>query len=347
MNLVQMFRYLLAPVVVAGVWEAAARMDDYVSFEAPLLEPYSHAILYTNDALGKCGKPYARYVKWRFNGLGYRSPELDPRRVQIITVGASETFGLYETENREYPRRLEAEINGPGEERYQVMNVAFPGLSNKTAIRRLPVILSGVRPRVAVIYPSLANYIELPVDPNAIPMADPVSRYELRIADKIKKLLKSALPEWVQTQLRSLEIEKAIRGKQVLEHLPEGNVVVFRRELGDLVDGLVSQGVKPLLVTHATRFGAKVTPEERSMLVAWRKFYPTLAEGGFLEMENRLNAVIREEAATRGLAVADAARLMPVGPRYFADFVHLTDDGAQAMAKIIGDPMKQVLADLK
>lgn len=344
-NLSKVLRLLLAAGVAAVVWEGAARVDDYIAYDAPLLEPYNPEILYTNDALGKCGKPHARYVKWRFNSLGYRSPELDPKRMHIITLGASETFGLYESENGEYPRQLETEINArAGGPLYQVVNAAYPGLSNNGIVRRLPVILSSIRPRVAVIYPSLANYISISGDRNAIPMADPVSPYESRVAGKIKTVLKKVLPAWVQTELRNLEIARDTRGVKVLDRLPEENAAVFRRELAAVVEGLEADGVRVVLVTHATRFGERVTPEERPMLLAWRKFYPSLGEGAFLDMEFRLNEVIRQEASARGIALADAARLMPSGPRYFADFVHFTDAGARAMASILSAQLQPILA---
>ena len=346
-KLFKVIRWLGALAVAGVVWEGAARLDDYVAYDAALLEPYNPDILYTNDALGKVGKPHGRYVKWRFNALGYRSPELDRGRVRIVTMGASETFGLYESENGEYPRRLETEINARAKRAaYQVINVSYPGLSNTGLVRRLPVILAGVQPRVAVIYPSLANYIYLPVNPNAIPRAEPVSPYESRMGGKVWKVLKDVLPQWAQSELRNFQIEKETRGMKLLERLPDENVAVFRRELVALVDGLQARGVKVLLVTHATRFGDRVTPEERPMLIAWRKFYPKLQERAFLDMEARLNEVIRQEAAARAIGLADVARQMPPGPRYFADFVHFTDEGARVMAGILANQLQPILAGL-
>lgn len=57
--------------------EACARIDDYITEGAPLLSPYNEDTLYTYDALGKRGRPYARYLKWSLNSLGYRGPELN------------------------------------------------------------------------------------------------------------------------------------------------------------------------------------------------------------------------------------------------------------------------------
>lgn len=345
---ITLIRYLIALVVAAATFESAARIDDYLAYGAPLLGPYSPAILYTNDELGMCGRPHARYVKWQFNSLGYRSPELDPGRTRIITIGSSETFGLYESIGREYPRLLETELNRrAGHPIYQVFNVAYPGLTNTTVLRRLPVILPAVRPKVAVIYPSLANYIYLPPDPNVIPRAHPVNPFEPRITGKMKTVVKEVLPAPVQTLIRTWEIDGDVRGGHVLERLPEENINFFRKELKTLLKHLQAADVHPLLVTHATRFGEHITPEERPALIAWRKFYPTLAEEGFLDMERRLNQVIREEAALCNVPVADASREMPAGPRYFADFVHFSDEGALAISSIISEKLYPLLLQLR
>ena len=106
-RLLMAVRLLVSLALVLVVWEVAARVDDRVSMGAPLLGPYSPNVLYTNDALGMRGKPHARYSKWRFNSLGYRGPELDPERIHVATLGSSETSGLYEAEDHEYPRQLE------------------------------------------------------------------------------------------------------------------------------------------------------------------------------------------------------------------------------------------------
>jgi lysophospholipase L1-like esterase len=115
--------------------------------------------------------------------------------------------------------------------------------------------------------------------------------------------------------------------------------------LAELVDRTREQDVKVALVTHATRFGDSVVPEERPFLIAWRKFYPRLAEDAFLDMERRLNNVVRANAAERGLPLIDAAKEMEPGAKNFVEFVHFTDDGARRIAQIIADGIAPALAE--
>jgi hypothetical protein len=325
--------------------EVCARVDDAVSYGAPLIGPYDNEILYTYDHLGKIGKPGGRYLKWQLNSDGFRGPDLQPGRFRIMCTGASETFGLYESENGEWPRRLERVLNKrAGRPVFEVVNASYPGLSLATALRRLPGWLNQLQPRVLVVYPSLANYIWLPaiVNPSTRPPKRPF--FEPRIAGRVKTLLKSALPAPLQGHIRAFQTEQAARQfKSVMPRLPEANVARFRQDMEAIVDQTDRAGIDLVLVTHATLFGDRVREEHRSLLRDWRKFYPMLAEDGFLDMEQRLNNVIRDVAAKHGKVLVDAARRMPSGHKTFVEFVHFTDEGAEKLADLIANHIGPVI----
>jgi hypothetical protein len=327
-----------ACLVALVTWEVCARLDDVVTAGAPFFGPYDNSVLYTTDALGMRGRPHARYLKWHLNSLGYRGPELPERGVRVVCLGSSETFGLYEAADKEYPRQLEVRLGErAGQGAYAVLNAAYPGMSMLTIGRRLPELLDRVKPRIVVIYPSFTGYVE-PPDPHVIPPAPKPSRLP-RIAARMETVLRAAIPERLQTGLRHWQINREARHLQVMDRLPEENVARFQADLQTVVDMVLARGARVVLVTHATRFGARVAPEEESVLVAWRKFYPMLAPGGFLDMEERMNAVVRAVAKERGLGLADAARRMPTGARYFAEFVHFTDEGAGRLADLVADAL--------
>ena len=75
------------------------------------------------------------------------------------------------------------------------------------------------------------------------------------------------------------------------------------------------------------------------MLVKWRLAYPGLKEGGFLDLELRMNEAVRDVAREHGAVLADAARVVPPGPRYFADFVHFSNAGAERMAALLAEKL--------
>ncbi len=49
-----------------------------------------------------------------------------------------------------------------------------------------------------------------------------------------------------------------------------------------------------------------------------------------------MNEAVRDVAREHGAVLADAARVVPPGPRYFADFVHFSNAGAERMAALLG-----------
>jgi hypothetical protein len=332
---------MLLWAVIAGVTlEVCARVDDWVTYGAPLLGSYNISQIYTYDTLGMRGKPRAAYLKWKLNSLGYRGPELRADRFRMMCIGSSETFGLYEAENGEYPRQLESELNRRiGHDAVQVINVAYPGMSLSATLRRLPEILGAVKPRLVTIYPSVAAYIDLrAIQPPKGPFRPPAEpEFELRMQSRAETIVKQIVPEMLQTELRAWQIRQASRSMKVMDRVPDENVRRFQSDLTALVDGLKRSGIQVVLMTHATRFGKQVTPQERPLLIAWRKFYPMLQEEGFLDMERRMNQAIHTVANTYDVELIDLAEKMPSGPEYFAEFVHFTDRGARTMASIIAD----------
>jgi len=347
-------RCVWGPVIVVGVLELCARVDDALMYGAPFLGRYSSENLFMRDRIGLRGRPGARFQKWRLNSLGYRGPELRPGSVRIVCIGASETFGLYEAEGHEYPRLLEHALNAwAGADVFQVENVAVVGQPLAVATLRVPEIVEQVHPSLAIIYPSGATYTwlpwvqEEPVSSGAAP-PDPgpaSGRFEWRIMERLRNLLKQGLPSAVQTELRRLAIARDIARNRypVMNRVPDENVRRFRQDLLRLVAALRARGVEPVLVTHATAFGKELSGEDHELLVAWRKFYPMLDENGFLDMEQRMNGAIRDVAAQEHVSLIDAARELPRGREYFGDFSHFTSMGAEVMATRLADGLRPLI----
>ena len=337
-------RLVLGTGIALAVWEASARIEDWWKEDAPLLGRHDYSVLLTEDEVGVHGRPHAHYAKWRLNSLGYRGPELQPASERLLAIGASETFGLFERAGHEYPRLLENALHQlPDLGQIQVVNVALAGQGLPAATSRIPIFSAQIRPRWAFIYPSLASYISPPPPFVHRAAAQPRSPWHLRVADRIDTLLKRSLPAELQLTLKKLLIWKAVRGQTVLATIPDSRLALFEQDLSELVQALRAHGIAPILITHATRFGPVLQTEDQAMLVSWRKFYPELAEQGFLDMEFRLNQRMREVARRLQTPWIDAAAEMPPGPKMFADFSHFTDEGSQQMASLLARKLQPLL----
>ena len=325
-----------AALLFLTVWEVSARIDDAWTDHAPLLGLYDQSQLLTSDEFGITGKPGAHFSKWQLNSLGFRGPELDPARARILCIGASETFGLYEPPGQEFPPQLERALSP----RYQVVNAALPGQSLSSFARRATQVIRQVKPTLAVLYPSLAIYIDPPPENFAMQHPPVAPKFRFRIAGKLFALLSDHTPAPFRTALDRLQIQQQTGSQAVRDRISETNVDRFRRDLSRLLDILATERVQAVLVTHATRFGDSVIPADMPMLTAWRTLHPTLREAGFLDMEQRLNQVIRQEATTRNLILADATALLR-GPADFVEYVHFTPAGSAKLARIIANEISR------
>ena len=186
------------------VLELLARLDQRITNGAPFSGVYNELSMYGADEMGRIGKPNAQYLKWKLNSTGYRGPELRKAAVTIACIGSSETFGVFESPDHEYPRQLEQELNKKGADA-AVVNVAYPGMVVATAGLRVPYMVSRVKPNYALIYPSFANYIWLPwLKPTAAPAALP--SFELRIGPRIANIGARLTPERLKNWRRQRSI---------------------------------------------------------------------------------------------------------------------------------------------
>ena len=344
--MIRYIRYLLSALLVPVTIECAVRVDDLISYGAPFLQNFNQDSLYEFDELGQRGKPNARYLKWQLNNLGFRGPDLVEDSERIGVVGSSETFGLYEGPDHEWPREVEKCANsGASHTNTQVVNFAFPGMLLSTFERRLPEFLDKTKPGRVIIYPSFVGYFYRDLtDPfgNKPPAPQGAHRFELRLMSRAQEVIKKLMPSFVQDYLRKRQLAKAANATaKVYDVVPEEYLEIFHQDLVRVIEKLRSRSVEPILVTHATYFGDRVEAGDMGMLVAWRKFYPMLKEDGFLDLENKFNAVLKEEARKKNIKLVDLASEIPRGPDFFADFTHFTDKGAEFAGKKICEGVKR------
>jgi len=333
---------LAALVVVIITWELACRVDDRLSAGVPILSRYGMNNLYRDSQWGPIGNPGARFGKWHINSEGFRGPESADLsgRITVLTYGASETFGMYEKEGNEFPRRLETLLNADGTNRYRVRNMGLPGMRVGSGARYLAHVVKEYRARVVVMYPTPAHYIgvsraycdralqPLPEGWNSAPM--------LRLPERFSDLIKATLPRAIMTQLRVWSIDLSMHGQVPLQQVDETSYQAWEDDLRCAIRSARSSGATlPILVTHANRFGHMETSEDNYWLVAWRQQYKTLDERAFLGHEKRSNEILARIAAEEGVPLVDADAVMSGHREYFHDYAHFTDEGSAIIAQLI------------
>ena len=207
-----MNRALKALALVASLavgLEAATRIDEWVRWKTrALARASSVSELILVDSTGGYGVPGEQYRQFAINSAGFRGPELRSGKARVLVVGASETFGLYERPGLEYPRQLQDTLAAAGCD-VDVINSALPGFSLPTLTATYLHRLRALQPALVVIYPTPVQYLdyETPIwKPPASPRGGVPDGYRLRSVRRLRDHLKIALPQFVQTYLRSREI---------------------------------------------------------------------------------------------------------------------------------------------
>jgi hypothetical protein len=316
--------------------------------------------LIVRDQTGLHGQPHAQYREFRLNNLGMRGPDVSLEKplgtLRVLTVGASETFGLYESAGTEYPRQLEDSLNSllhtvgcrsrdglPW--RVEVLNAAFAGMTLPTITNNMRLQYRDLSPDVVVVYPTPVGYLDdkPPSVARGSAAQSPPTRLNgslyPRAASQLRNQLKALLPSAVQTLLRRGEIAREVKQHGPswrFRAVPEERLQLYDEDLRSLVEAIDSIGASPILATHANRFaGRAVRPSE--MLYAWERFYPRAAGELLVTFDSlaRLRTIAAAEKTGAGLVDVGSALESGVADSLFADFSHFRRAGSAIVAGML------------
>jgi hypothetical protein len=353
--MIRLLRILCLALVCAMTAELFVRVEERLTWGAPLVGTYNHDQLLLQDSLGGRGRPGYRFEKWRMNNEGLRGADIShtpaPGVVRIAVMGASESFGLYETEGREYPARMQALLDSIAPGRFEVINAALPGMSLSTMVPYFRHVVAPLRPSMVLIYPSPSFYLEVePVPvmytpPGAVthrPAGEGSIRFESRLAAKGRDVLKELVPPGLVAAYREWRLGqmRARHGPEwVWSTVPEDRMDILRQQLAQLIPTIQASGVRPVLVTHTNRFiglsPEQARQERRHLVNLISTYYPRASEAVMIAVDSAANSVIRGSASRYGADVVEAEGRIRPGGENFADYAHFTDSGADAMARLL------------
>ncbi len=336
-------------IVALMTAEIAARVDDWIRLGIPFARTpdYDHD-LKVRDWFGVRGRPNGRYRAWRLNNFGFRGPDMARRKApgceRVLLLGASETFGLYESENHEYPAQLRDSLSGHG--CHEVVNSAIVGAGLRGLIRLWDYYSSRFSPDVVVIYPSPTFYLasaqsKWPPLPRKIAADQPLP-FRPRLIEQFHNVWET--PDFLQRLRLERWIAADTAGKPtgwVYRSPPEDHLDAFMSDLDSLVKSVRVSGATPILMTHAMRMSVPPVPEDEMLLLGWRRLNPRASVPAILGFETEAADRMRTYAARERIDLVDLAREMSGHKQYFADFVHFTDQGAGVVAALLA---KQLLS---
>jgi len=249
-------------------------------------------------------------------------------------MGASETFGAYESPEKEYPAQLADSLRRRG--CYEIINAAVVGMSLTGQIGLWDKWVSRFQPDIVVIYPSPAFYLSDQAPRfrsyRTAPSAPP-PLFASRLVDRLYSRIE--YPAFIQRRRVAKAIADARNGKPsqwFYTQVPNERLALFRQHLDSLISSVRARGAMPVLITHAMRFGASLKGEDRDLLRSWVRFTPRATEEVLLAFERESAAMERDLAKTRRVPLVDAAAIMTGRTELFGDAIHFTDEGSSVMA---------------
>jgi lysophospholipase L1-like esterase len=344
--------------------EVSARVDDRIRWSAPFFGRYEHEALITRDSVTLRGRPGYRYEKWAMNSNGFRGPELsdDMRRVRIITLGASETFGLFESPGQEYPAQLQRMLDSLAPGSYEVVNAALPGMSLAAMRPYLRTVLAPLQPDFVVLYPTPSFFLEPSPPPDSLrlpPWAPPSQpslqerlAFEIthpRLKEKAKVVIKRLLPSEVLLRIRERRLVQrraAEKPDWVWTSVPTDRMDLFERQLERVMGDVESLGATPVLVTHANRFlhrdGSLSVDDRQHLQAAVSSYWPRASDAVAIGVDSAANRRVQALGLRNGVIVVDAEGSVPPDAQHFADYSHFTDEGARRMASLIVRALERI-----
>lgn len=323
--------------------ELAARLDDWIRQETPLLANPDHdRDLMTVEAWGFRGRPHGQFRKWQLDAYGFRVTPSATEGPCLLILGASETFGLYESPGREYPAQLARLLQQ--KQPCRVLNASVAGISLNSLIAYWDNWAGNFNADRVLIYPPSHFYLdaEPPHPPENLPTTDAEWRRKLpqpRLLERVKELY-HRLPAWMKKYREEWTIQRETAGRDadwVFREVPEERLRLFEDDLTRLIAHIRARGAEPILVTHAISAADPPRPEDETYLRRMRMYYPRPTPETLVAFEKRANEVVRRLAKQEHLTLIDADRALSSRSELFADLVHFNDEGATKMAELLAE----------
>ncbi len=360
----RILNYVVALVLFGFTLEVGARIDDAVSFDAPFFGAYSSILLRAHDEDGlRKNIPRGQFEKWKNNSLGFRGPEISLEKpegiVRVACMGTSETYGLYESPDKEWPGQLREFLSDYS--KFEVINtstVGLPLVRYKDYIQRYVLPLS---PDIIIIYSSphsyLANRIRVEngivglgeIQGGARPSLPGNEFYgESRSVPKIRQMVRAFLPpsliEWYDGYSGRKQIAAAearyLRGEKPFDVIPDELLASYTQDITDLILFLQENNIRPILCNFPSLLSKENLEKYPGTFMAGRRFIVELSFEGMLDTSARVTKLNEQIALDLGIGFLDNDGIIPKDKDHFADNVHYTDTGAELVARTIADYLK-------
>lgn len=298
-------------------------------------------------------------VRWPINSLGYR--DLDEFTVEkpsgvtrIVILGGSSVFDPYVWGEDDWPHRVERDLQEAGHD-VEVINAGVPKHATFDSVGRLYSEIWTLEPDYIVLYQcwndtkyftklssdqSLLRTFKPLDERSADPFAGCVNKVECFLVNHSQLFL------WLRIRLLlwryDVGPEGVVEERPTRDDIGDMGPAQYKLNLQTFVDVSRNIGATPILTKQARLVAADNTPEEQRRI---HYEYTGLTHDALLDAFAACDTATDEVATEKDVQVIDLSAEFSGQPELFADQVHLTDEGSQAIAAAVADYMDDVLVE--
>jgi hypothetical protein len=351
--------YGFSVVIFICTLELCARIDDAVKYGAPFFGTYTNERLRNRDDDGlPFNIPNSRYEKWKNNSYGFRGPDFPINKphgtFRIVCLGTSETYGMFESPDNEWPAQLQKIKVGS---KYQVINASVVGLSLAQIDSYIFKYVKPLKPDMIILVINPISYVTTKLRSSnynytvkSSKGGEAIHSYNFidyfRIFPKTKELIKQSLtynfPFFMKSYLlenTKYQINQAetirLKGVKPINSVPEFIIKSYKYDLNKLIININKYNADVVITSYPSLMDRDNLEKYPDIFLDNRKFAVELSLFGMVDVFDKLNKINQAVASMHRIDYVDLASVLPKSTKYFADNVHYTDDGAKVVAECI------------
>jgi len=275
-------------------------------------------------------------------------------------MGASETYGVFESPDKEWPAQLRDLLPA----QYEVINTAVAGLPLKYFPSYIAKYVLPVEPDVVVVVVNpifmVARNDGQPAEVvEDIKISEPEKpenslkppiikriRPTFRVITNTKQIIKQALIENFPTLLKKFQIwslsrqitkleAEYLKGMKPFDTAPEVDLQNFKNITEKVIDLVMANGTKVILCTYPSLISYESFTKYPAIMLGTRRYHIYLSMDGMTDALIKGNAIVFDTSIEKKITVVDISAAIPKTLEYFEDAYHYTDKGAALFAEKI------------
>jgi sugar phosphate isomerase/epimerase len=178
------------------------------------------------------------------------------------------------------------------------------------------------------------------------PAGSPPPIFRLRFLPRLTEGVRDLVPADLADRLRRRERDRRIAARGagwLFADLPAERLAAFEEDLRRLIGVARRIGARPILMSHAHRFGDDPAPDD-PWVAEWLRYAPRATRATLLAFDAAGGRATLRVAADSGIPGVDLPALIGGDTTAFVDFSHFTDQGAGRVASILGDAIRAAVS---